>query len=479
MKKLYTQPILNPVSLENFSPVIEQSGLWPAEEEFQQLENCVQGYCNAGALYDSVATETYTLVDNKNIHLYNAYTELLADKLGVSMPSLKQVTTASLESLNVVTVNSEIALEGWISNLWNKIKGLFIKMYEGVKSFFKKYFTRLGRTKNALENLKLTLEKTDKNLVKASLDNYTGSLLKRYSGYSVVNASNVKKSLSNVSGLTSALNAVNKTAEKFANKHMVDKEFFTKLKSLKDLAASSDSVKQEVDDNTPGKLKSLVNSKSREDRKDKLQESATLAEVSKQAKSESSSMDTEVTTLSSAESGDIETNAQLAKKDMAEFMEDVKKALDSSINSKLVSGKVIKRVEVNDTFDLEVEMDDSDDPADSINLGTRSDLLDAVKKALEMINSSKADVDNYGKINDTIINNLSTVDSLISDIDRIDPEKYGKYKKLVNEQIRERLTMLRKFFSAYNKVGKNIFDLTIDTCEGVVDYSVTSLKNFG
>lgn len=477
MKKLYHRP--EHAALESFAPVIEQSGVWPAEEDFQGLSACVSGFCNAGTLYDSVASESYTLVDAKNRGLYNAYARLLAEKLGVSMPELKQVSVHALESGHGVTVNSEIALEGWIGNLWEKIKGFFGKMYEGIKAFFAKHFTRLGKAKKALENLQVVLDKTDKSLVQPNLDNYTGSLLKRYAGYGDVNASSVKQSLTNVGHINASLNTVNKRAEGFANKHMVDKEFFTKLKSLKDLAAASDGAKQDIDDNTPGQIKSLVDRDARAERKSKTAESKTLSEVSQHAKSDASSMDGEVTTLSSGEAGAVEENAAAAKKDMEAFMEEVKKALGTSINAKLISGKVIKDITINDTLDLTVDMDDTAVDATGVTLAGKTDLLFAVKTALTMLAAAERDMTQYGKINDVIMKNLSTVDSLIKDIDKIDPEQYGKYKKLLNEQVRERLQMLRKFFSAYNKVGKNILDMGIDCCEGVVDYGVLSLKHYG
>ena len=46
-----------------------------------------------------------------------------------------------------------MALEGFIGDMWNKIKEIFRKIYDSIKEFFKKYFTRLGRLKNKISNL--------------------------------------------------------------------------------------------------------------------------------------------------------------------------------------------------------------------------------------------------------------------------------------------------------------------------------------
>ena len=40
----------------------------------------------------------------------------------------------------------------------------------------------------------------------------------------------------------------------------------------------------------------------------------------------------------------------------------------------------------------------------------------------------------FGKVNDAINKNLMAIDKLVADIDKVDPEKYGAYKKLINEQ---------------------------------------------
>ncbi|NTW90406.1 MAG: hypothetical protein HGA35_00385 [Erysipelotrichaceae bacterium] len=74
---------------------------------------------------------------------------------------------------------------------------------------------------------------------------------------------------------------------------------------------------------------------------------------------------------------------------------------------------------------------------------------------------------------------MNKVDKLISDINKIPEDSLGKYKKLLNNKIKVRLNLAKTFFNNYNKICKNMLEMSMDTGDGVVEYSVLSLKNFG
>lgn len=460
------------------APIAEAQAPWPAQEEFSSFDDCVTAYCSSSALYASVANESYALVDAKNHCLFNAYTELLGMRLGVTVPPMKQYSAEAFELRGTLAINSEIALEGWIGTLWEKIKGVFSSMYGKIKEFFKRNFTRLGKAKKALENIIAVMEKTKKTLEDPRLENYSGKLLKRYAGYGTVNADNVKKSVTTVYQLTDALSAINKEALVVANKHMVDKEFFARIKNLKDKAKASDQVKGEIDENTPGALKSLVNKEARHTRRDMKADSKSLGQISKDAKSESAGMQNKLSVLEQNDAGSDEANENKGRAEFLAFMEVVKKQMSVNLGAPLISGSVIKAVNIKDNGEVEIVMEEAGEDASSITLGGKADLLLAAKGALRMILDTEKEIEAFGKVNDSINKNMMSIDSLVRDIDRIDPDAYGAYRKVVDKQVRERLTLLRQFFSIYNKVGKNILDLTMDVSESVVDYSVLSLKKF-
>lgn len=474
MKKLFDHIPASNISLEVIKPAKELEVPYPSEKDFKALESCITGYCNASELYDSVANESYALVDAKNRALFNAYAQLLSERLGVSMPSIKQVSLESIQSEHPVVINKEIALEGWIGTLWEKIKGFFNKMYEGIKAFFARHFTRLGKTKKSLENMKTLLEKTDKNIKEPAVENYSGPLLKLYSGYGQVNATAIKQSVSNVDKFTKGLTSINQQAKVFADKFLVDKDFFSRIKALQERAKAADTVKTGIDKDTPARR--LFDNK---ERAAKIKESKSLGEIASKSQAQADAMDDKASKLALSGEGTEESNNAKAKEAMKSFLEEVKNTVSVVLDSKLIGGVVIKSINFSEDLDLTIEVGEENEEATGVYLGAKSDLLTVTKQALEMIKVAEGSTEFFVKINDSIMKNLGTIDNLVSDIDRIDPAKYGNYKKLINEQVRERLNLLRKFFSSYNKVGKNIFEYNMQCCEGVVHYCVLSVKHFG
>lgn len=477
MRKLYADLSDTQPSATSLHTSTEALALYP-EQDMHSLKNMVEGYCTTQELYSSVANEAYTLVDNKNKSLYNAYTALLADKLGVGMPSLKSISTEFLEGAEGISANHDIALEGFLGNLWEKIKGFFEKIYESIKAFFTKHFTRLGRVKKSLENIKSVLAKTDKAMVPPQELKYTGSLLGRYAGYTTVNESTVAQSLSSVSTLVGAVKNINDAAKTMAEKNLVDKNFFTKIKSLTEASAANSARKEDVDKTTPDVASATISSDKRAERSEKKEKSKKLGDIVKDSDAKASSMQGEVDDKTASDAGSDEANLQEAKKQMTEFMQVIVDGMKASVNDKLVSGKVISKVDVSEKFELEVEMSSDAQAAQSVSPSGKGALVTLVNSALELIVTTEKDVKAYGEVNDAIMKNLDTVDKLIADIDKIDPEKYGKYKGMVNTQVRKRLQLMQKFFSAYNKVGKNVLELSMETCEGTVDYCLLSLKYF-
>lgn len=477
MRKLYADLTDTQPSATGLHASTETLALYP-EQDMHSLKNMVEGYCTTQELYSSVANEAYTLVDNKNKSLYNAYTALLADKLDIGMPVLKSISTESLEGAEGISANHDIALEGFLGNLWQKIKGFFKKIYESIKAFFTKHFTRLGRVKKSLENMKSVLAKTDKAMVPPQELNYTGSLLKRYAGYSTVNYSSVVQSLEGVVNFVVQIRVINQAAKEMAEKGLVDKDFFTNIKSLADTSAASSARKEDVDKETPGVASAIMSSAKRAERSEKKETSKKLGDIVKDSDAQASSMQGEVDNKATSDAGSDDGNLKEAQKQMSDFLEVVVESLESTINKKLVSGKIIGKVDVSDKFELNVDMSTDAEPAEGVTVSGKGELITLVNGSIEMLKLVEYDAGVYGKINDTIMKNLDSIDKLIMDIDKIDPEKYGKYKGMVNTQVRERLQLMQKFFSSYNKVGKNMLELSMESCEGTVDYCLLSLKYF-
>lgn len=482
-KKLFQTPPsvesqeLSPPSLPALEPIRPDDEL--TDSDYAGLENFVAGYCSVGRVYDSVAAESLIFVDQKNHVLYNEYVAMISHKLGVKPPASRTVSTEDFETRSIVAVNSQIALEGWMGDMWRKIKGFFVRIYEKVKAFFKRYFTRLGRAKGGLQNIIDVLKETDKDLKKAYLDNYTGSVLDKFRGTKALNVEYVKQVTDNVVNLNKTIATVNKSASELANKHLVSPGFIANIKNMKELAKSSAVSKKDVEGNKPGLLKAVVDKDARAERKDAKETSANLDQIGKEASKTAVKDERKVQTSASLDAGSEEANAEQAKREFGIFSSKVHESLSKFVNKPLIAGKTFTKVGVSEALELEIDMATSDEKPDSITLGDKTQLNATVKNCLDMIVSMEKDIKEYGKINDTIMSKLSAVDSIVTEIDKEDPEKFGKYKKLINEQVRARLQLMQKFFSDYNKIGKNVFDIGIETCEAVTAYGVLSLKHFG
>lgn len=489
-KKLFSKP----------SVALESGRVYPTREVYVDdttdldddhaaLENCVDGYMSVGRVYDSVAAESLSFVDSKNHVLYNEYMKTLSDKLGVMCPVIKTVSTEDFNTRSVIAINSEIALEGWMGDMWKKIKGFFTRIYEKVKGFFKRYFTRLGRAKGGLENILATLKSTDKDLKTAILDKYTGSVLDKFKGTNDLNSAYVHTVVNNVVAATASMSSVNKAANFMATAGIAPAGFIDSIKNLKERASQATASKADVDKATPGIGKAAISKlpivgdkgKTAADRKEMKETSGTLAETAKDSKKEADDGEARVALAGTDDKGSDEANAAAGADHFKRFSESVVGELKKHVKKQLISGKTFTKVDVNGEGELEIEMDtgEKDDKAENVILSDKTQLSAVANSCLDMIVKMEKDAAAYGKINDTIYANLNTIDKLIAEIDRVDPAKYGAYKKVIDQQIRTRLKLMQKFFSSYNKIGKNIFDIGLETCEGVTAYAVLSLKYFG
>lgn len=146
----------------------------------------------------------------------------------------------------------------------------------------------------------------------------------------------------------------------------------------------------------------------------------------------------------------------------------------------MVGGKTIKKVSVTEDNELEVEFEEEGDAEDvkGATLTNKEGVQKLAAEALKMIELGEAQADAYAKTNDTIMDKLKAIDNLILDIDRNDPAKYGSYKKVLDQQIRTRLNMMKVLFRSYNQVSRNFYEVAVNTGDAVVDYCVICMKNF-
>ena len=168
-----------------------------------------------------------------------------------------------------------------------------------------------------------------------------------------------------------------------------------------------------------------------------------------------------------------------AQREFASFVRSLADVLNKVKGKPLVKGKVITEVKVDETTGIEIKTDENKESPNGVVLEDKATLIKLLKSVLAGIENAEKLSTIYGKINDKIMENLNKVDKLINDINKIPEENFGKYKKLLNNKVKVRLNLAKTFFNNYNKICKNVLEMTMDCADGVVDYSVLSLKHFG
>ena len=443
------------------------------EALFDQLGNHMQAYESVQKVYGHVSSEALAFVDNKNVVLFNEYMSMMSKNFGVQP---KLVSPAALESQHLATVNYELALEGWIKDMWTKIKAFFTKIFQAIKDFMTKHFTRLGRLKNKLENIKTVAGESGKEMGLARLDEIPSGLSSKFKVFDNITEQEVSKAIKAAHDAVNEIKALSNETRTIAGAGIVSSDFVTEIKKLKDVALAAN---KQIGENKAIRSELGV-FKDRKDRAALKDDNKSLAQTAKDAQSKADKMDDTLVKTGDGFDDSDEGHEKSAQLSFKEYLKTVVSSLEKYVNVKMVGGKTITKVSVTDDNELEVEFDESEggDGPSSALLTNSAGVQKLAGEALEMIKSSEAQGQVYAKTNDEIMKLLSTIDSLIVDIDRNDPERYGKYRKLLDKRIRTRLNMMRVLFRSYNQVSRNFSEVAVNTGDAVVDYCVICMKNF-
>ena len=106
-----------------------------------------------------------------------------------------------------------------------------MKMYAKLTEFFKRYFTRLGRVKGRLENLKEVLGEVVGDLKQTSLDDIPGSLASKFPmDEDTLNTSQIETVLNNSNALLKGLELFIGLAKTVAFNKIVDKDLVANIR---------------------------------------------------------------------------------------------------------------------------------------------------------------------------------------------------------------------------------------------------------
>ena len=452
------------------------------DQQVAEFNNHVKAFNSLVVIDEQIANENYNFIDKGNYVLYNEYIKSITSNLNMKyIPVLSQET---VNTLPTTALNHHIALEGFIGDMWKKIKEIFNKIYNAIKEFFKKYFTRLGRLKNKLNNLVEVLGETNKDIQKINLDTVPSGVASKFPFEGNLMSGTIFDILTTTSILVNSLDEINKKAEEFIAKDLVDKNLVANIKKMKDdIAANNNQIKNNEDSKKAGTFfdKAKFGEEGKYN-KNLDNENKSLAQDAKEKASQIEDSRDQIKGITDKET-DLDNEdgkAEEAKKQFAAFIRTLEVVLGKAKDKKLAGGKVITKVTASEDSGIEIETDVNKDKPSSIALEDKTTLIKMVKAAIELINKAEKLTEVYGKINDKVMDSINSVDKFISDLDKIgvDPAML-KYNKLLYNKVKVRLNLVKTFFNNYNKVCKNFFELSAEACDGVVDYAVLSLKHFG
>lgn len=450
--------------------------------QVNEFNKHVAAFNSLNVIDEQIASENYNFIDKGNYILYNEYIKSITSNL--KMGYIPVISQETVNTLPTTALNHNIALEGFIGDMWNKIKEIFKKIYSSIQEFFKKYFTRLGSLKSKLANLQSVISETDKDIKKPNLDSVPNGVSSKFPFEGTLTSSTIIDILSTTSILINSLDEINKKAEEFISKDIVDKDLVDNIKKMKDnVSANSDQIKNNEDSKKAG----TVFSKAKFGDEGKYNknidnENKSLEQDSKDKSKQIDNDSSDITNVINKEH-DIDNNdakAEEAKKQFSAFIRTLEVVLGKAKDKKLSSGKVITKVTASEDSGIEIETDQTKEKPSAIALEDKVTLLKIIKTSIELLEKAEKITNTYGKVNDKVMESINTVDKLIGDLDKISEDpNMGKYKKVLQNKVKVRLNLVKTFFNNYNKVCKNFFELSVDVCEGVVEYSVLSLKNYG
>ena len=124
-------------------------------------------------------------------------------------------------------------------------------------------------------------------------------------------------------------------------------------------------------------------------------------------------------------------------------------------------------------------MDTDKESPDGVILGTRNNLKALISDTISYLEKAEKSTVKFNKANDTINQNITKVDKLIRELDGVSNGVEGKYKKVLEKRVKQRLDCLKSLFSTYNKIGKNMYEVVLETADANAAYAILSMKYFG
>lgn len=485
--KIVNTPILST------SVVLEEINL-----QVDEVTRHIAAYKSLDNVYETIANESFIFNDD-NYKVYSDSIKSISDNLNIRFKLL--TSEAALESSSLVTLTHSIALEGFIGDIWAKIKAAISTLFNKIKEFFKRWFTRLGRCKTRLNNLEEVLKETKKDIQTVTIEKAPSSLLNKYPFSDNLNEGIVKAVTSNTNLYLTNLNSVTNVMNDFSKLNLIEPSFLDEYKKRRDDIKNlknekGDQVKENKETGSTGLFGTSVgmSKTNNEKAKEGLNKVDDLNTKIDTKEAEKANDDKTLNKLSDSalKDNDIDDNdkVQIAiKKDIEKLNTSIEKIASDLKGKEIINGKTFKQ-ETTKEADGEAEIiklftiDDIENKKTeaSLTLAGKSVLLGLISDSKKILETASKTIDTVSKIDDVFGKRLTEVDKVIYELDKVSEtsnQEFNKYKKQLDKVVRQRLMLLKSTFVGFNKLSTNLLELSLDTCDGVVDYATLSLKNFG
>lgn len=463
---------------------IEDESLNALAEENIKLNNA---YIHLTALKETIEESNYNFVTESNYKEINKYIDSICKNIGYESTNIR-ISTEDLNNLKLEQEIKVISLEGFLSNLWEKIKSIFNKVFEKIKEFFKRYFTRHGRIKGKLNNIIEALNESNvTGLSKGVVENVPSKLNKYFmNDNNALTVADIELLLNNTFEISNSLSDIVAKLDEVSKVPILTSEELASIKKMKEEIAKNketidtkEKAKDKLEDEL-GVIGKIPGFKKNE--KETINSiKSEIENLKKDSEEKEKDIEKKESVVSSALKVDEETGNAKLQEEINKLKDSLEKLGKSLDGKKIVNGKVIKlknEVKEDEVEIIEVDDLEKSETITSVALANKNIILKLAKNALDSLNKSESVLDKFVKLQDNVIKNIDDIDKSIKMLDTNEDVKYNKYKSYLTNFVRPRLLVYKNVVLYCSKLVNTFKTSELDACDGVIEYSVLCMKHF-
>ena len=439
----------------------------------------------------SLAGESFSGINENNRHIYIGYVKSMAKGLGVKLPE-------GIDDIsNPVILSRTLAGEGLIGETWEEIKKMFTNLMRMFTDLLKRIFTRAGRLKARIEGIRETLKnRPELKLAQISPETVPDGLKHLFPSAANISVGSVQQGIGRTDKILTNFLLVVKSFELLAYSGVIEP---SKVKGMQELIRKKNTTienvrdKAEINANTKSGL--FSNKEKKESEKNLKAAKTELEAVSKEKKNARDALDKDLDRVNDPV---VDENGGLIDD---KFEDDYKKAvekingfMDGVAKLELIGGKTIL---VNATEKehgipkLEMEKSDVKHDDATVTLSDTKTVSGVLSSALEILNKSQTLNDTASKVMEHFANAFTSIDNAIAAItanektdrkisggDAKTEGKLSTYKGLAEKSVKPFLKKLQDSFVIFSKLTSTFIELSMDTCDAAVDYSLLCMKYY-